>query len=221
VARARFRPCSARIRSLRCGPICARLCAPKPRRQAAVRRKFLILLNSPAPGPLAVGRSLSIAKVKGRFDCMHFERTAWDDIRFKELTGMLDNELHGNYEALQTFYDKKNVIKSNSYVVLCIDKECPIACGCIRETEDESTVELKRMYTIKEERGKGIGKILVEELEKWAFEMRKSKIILETGNMQEAAIAMYKKIGFIVIENYGEYKGISNSICMAKEIRLK
>jgi putative acetyltransferase len=152
---------------------------------------------------------------------MHFERTAWNDVRFKELTGMLDNELHGNYEALQAFYDKKNVIQSNSYVVLCIDKERPIACGCIRETDDESTVELKRMFTKKEERGKGIGKILVEELEKWAFEMKKSTIILETGIKQEAAIAMYKKIGFTVIKNYGEYEGIENSICMSKGIRLK
>jgi putative acetyltransferase len=152
---------------------------------------------------------------------MHFERASWEDIRFKELTVLLDKELHGNYGESQKIYDKKNIIKGNAYVVLCIDKERPIACGCIRETEDESTIELKRMFTIKEERGKGIGKILVEELEKWAFELKKKRLILETGIKQEAAIAMYKKIGFAAIENYGEYKGMTNSICMAKDIRIK
>jgi len=152
---------------------------------------------------------------------MHFERALWDDIRFKELTALLDKDLHGNYGDLQKTYDEKNIIQDNSYVVLCIDKERSVACGCIRETDNNSTVELKRMFTLKEERGKGIGKILVEELEKWAFELKKKRMILETGIKQEAAIAMYMKIGFIKIENYGDYKGNTNSICMAKEIRLK
>jgi putative acetyltransferase len=151
---------------------------------------------------------------------MHFERTTWNDNRFKELTALLDEELHGNYTELQSTYDKLNTIKDNSHVVLCINNDKPIACGCIRVLDDESTVELKRMFTLKEERGKGIGKILVEELEKWAFELKKKRMILETGKKQEAAIVMYKKIGFSVIENYGEYKGITNSICMAKDIRL-
>jgi GNAT superfamily N-acetyltransferase len=151
---------------------------------------------------------------------MHFERTTWNDFRFKELTDILDKELIGNYGELQKTYDKKNIIKNNSYVVICTDKERPISCGCIREMDDESTVELKRMFTIKEERGKGIGKKIVEQLEKWAIELKKKRIILETGIKQESAIALYKKIGFEVIENYGEYKGNKNSICMAKDIRL-
>jgi putative acetyltransferase len=152
---------------------------------------------------------------------MQFERTTWNDIRFKELTELLDIELHGNYEELQSTYDRLNTIKENSHVVLCVDKKQPIACGCIRILDDESTVELKRMFTLKEERGKGIGRILVEELEKLAFELNRTRMILETGIKQEAAICMYKKIGFAVIENYGEYKGIFSSICMAKEIRSK
>jgi GNAT superfamily N-acetyltransferase len=152
---------------------------------------------------------------------MHLERTTWDDIRFKELTVSLDQELTGNYGKLQNQYTMKNIIKSNSYVVLCIKNEKAIACGCIRDLGDNSTVELKRMFTIKEERGQSIGKLIVEELEKWAFELHFKRMILETGMKQNSAIAMYQKIGFQIIENYGEYKGISNSICMAKEIRIK
>jgi|WetSurMetagenome_2_1015567.scaffolds.fasta_scaffold659561_1 putative acetyltransferase len=152
---------------------------------------------------------------------MHFERTTWNDFQFEELTKLLDQELRSNYGELQNQYDKSNIINENSYVVLCLKNGKAIACGCIREMEDESTVELKRMFTIEEERGKGIGKIIVEELEKWAFELQKKRIILETGVKQDSAIVMYKRIGYKVIENYGEYKENTNSICMAKEIRLK
>jgi putative acetyltransferase len=152
---------------------------------------------------------------------MHLERTTWDDIRFNELTSLLDQELTGNYGDLQNQYIKKNIIKSNSYVVLCIKNEKAIACGCIRDLDDNETVELKRMFTIKEERGQSIGKCKVAELEKWAFELHYKRMILETGIKQNSAIAMYKRIGFQIIENYGEYKGNSNSICMVKEIGIK
>ena len=77
------------------------------------------------------------------------------------------------------------------------------------------------MFTIKEERGQSIGKLIVEELEKWAFELHFNRMILETGVKQSSAIAMYQKIGFEIVDNYGEYEGNSNSICMAKEIRIK
>jgi putative acetyltransferase len=152
---------------------------------------------------------------------MQLVRTTWDDIRFKELIVLLDKELTDNYGDIQNQYTKKNIINSNSYVVLCIKNEKAIACGCIRDIDDNSIVELKRMFTIKEERGQSIGKCIVEELEKWAFELHFKRMILETGIKQNSAIAMYQKIGFQIIENYGEYNGNSNSICMAKEIRIK
>jgi len=41
---------------------------------------------------------------------------------------------------------------------------------------------------------------------------------LETGKKQPEAIALYKKSGYKVIPNYGQYKNVSNSVCMQKEI---
>jgi hypothetical protein len=36
---------------------------------------------------------------------------------------------------------------------------------------------------------------------------------------QPEAIALYKKSGYEVIENYGQYAGVENSICMKKVIK--
>ena len=55
-------------------------------------------------------------------------------------------------------------------------------------------------------------------LEEWAKEEKYSVSILETGYLQKDAIALYSKIGYEVMENFGQYEGISTSVCMQKTI---
>ncbi len=74
------------------------------------------------------------------------------------------------------------------------------------------------MYTLPEYRGKGIAKAILTELELWAKEENYSKAILETGYMQKDAIGLYQKLGYKVIENFGQYIGVENSVCMEKNI---
>jgi hypothetical protein len=42
--------------------------------------------------------------------------------------------------------------------------------------------------------------------------------ILETGFMQKEAISLYQKLSYTITENYGQYIGIENSVCMKKNI---
>ena len=42
--------------------------------------------------------------------------------------------------------------------------------------------------------------------------------ILETGKGQPEAIGLYLKKGYHITENYGQYKGIENSVCFKKEL---
>jgi putative acetyltransferase len=55
-------------------------------------------------------------------------------------------------------------------------------------------------------------------LEEWAAEMDYRKCMLETGKNQPEAIAMYKKNGYAIIANFGQYVGIENSVCFEKGI---
>ncbi len=57
------------------------------------------------------------------------------------------------------------------------------------------------------------------ELEKWAAELGYNKCVLETGKKQPEAIALYKRSGYKIIPNYGQYIGIENSVCFEKAIR--
>jgi len=56
-------------------------------------------------------------------------------------------------------------------------------------------------------------------LERWAAELSYEKCILETGKKQPEAIALYKKNGYKLIPNYGQYAEIENSLCFEKVIK--
>ncbi len=43
-------------------------------------------------------------------------------------------------------------------------------------------------------------------------------LILESGEPLVAAMALYRKIGYAIISNYGQYKDMPDSICIKKEL---
>lgn len=53
-------------------------------------------------------------------------------------------------------------------------------------------------------------------IEKRAKEKGFNKLILESGTPLVEAMGLYDKIGYIVIENYGQYKNMEDCICMGK-----
>ncbi len=74
------------------------------------------------------------------------------------------------------------------------------------------------MYVDPDFRGEGMAQTLLTALEYWAARLGYAKIRLETGKGQPEAIALYQKVGYSVIPNYGPYKKLENSICMEKGI---
>ena len=56
--------------------------------------------------------------------------------------------------------------------------------------------ELRKMYLAKSERGKGLGKALLEHSINKAKELGFKKITLETASVLKEAIALYLKYGF-------------------------
>ena len=136
---------------------------------------------------------------------------------FIELVKQLDAylaELDGEEHA---FYNKLNVITHIKHAVVVYENDKPVACGAIRNFGTDS-MEVKRMYTLPEMRGKGIAQMALAELEKWAAELGYKKCILETGKRQPEAIRLYEKKGYKIIPNYGEYLNIENSVCFEKEL---
>ena len=101
--------------------------------------------------------------------------------------------------------------------VICYSNHIPIGCGAFKLYE-KGKAEIKRMFVKLEFRGKGIGFVILRELESWASEFNFSECILETGKKQPEAIALYQKAGYKLMQNYGQYANIENSVCMSKSI---
>lgn len=144
-------------------------------------------------------------------------RTISSDPDFVALVALLDAELAERDGEDHSFYDQFNHIESLKYIVLLKENQRVIGCGAIKGL-DNDIMEVKRMYVLKEFRGKGLASLLLAELEHWTFELGYSRCRLETGKRQPEAIALYLKNGYRQILNYGQYKGIENSVCFEKRV---
>lgn len=144
-------------------------------------------------------------------------RTSSSNPDFIALVKHLDADLLVRDGKEQTFYNQFNKIDKIKNVVVAYDNDKPVACGAIKQFS-ENAMEVKRMYTLPEQRGKGVATKILTELEKWAKELGYEKCVLETGKRQPEAIALYKKNGYTIIPNYGQYIGIENSVCFEKII---
>jgi len=144
-------------------------------------------------------------------------RTNSDNKDFIALVKLLDAELAELDGDEHVFYAQLNKTDKIKHVILAYENDKPISCGAIREYSPTST-EVKRMYTVRQSRGKGIATKVLIALEKWASELSYKKCILETGWRQPDAIRLYEKNGYKRIPNYGKYAGIANSVCFEKEI---
>ena len=144
-------------------------------------------------------------------------RTNSDNKDFIYLVKFLDAELASIDGRDHSFYNQFNKIDSLKHVIVAYHNKKPVGCGAVKEF-DQDTAEIKRMYVSTELRGKGVATKILSELEKWALELSYSKCILETGIKHPDAVALYKKCGYKVIPNYGQYINMEKSICFEKII---
>ena len=145
-------------------------------------------------------------------------RTDSDNQDFVDLVKRLDADLAERDGNEHSFYAQFNKINKIKCVVVAYENGQPVGCGAIKEYAP-GTMEIKRMYTLPENRGMGIATKVLTELEGWASELAYEKCVLETGKKQPEAIGLYKKNGYIIIPNYGQYAGIENSLCFEKDIK--
>ncbi|WP_221392620.1 GNAT family N-acetyltransferase [Dyadobacter sp. NIV53] len=145
-------------------------------------------------------------------------RTDSDDPDFISLVKLLDADLARTDGTEHAFYAQFNKIDKIKHAVVVYDNDKPIGCGAMKEF-DLIAMEVKRMYTLPESRGKGIATLILSGLESWAAELSYQNCVLETGKRQPDAIALYLKNGYRIVSNYGQYIGIENSVCFEKELK--
>lgn len=145
-------------------------------------------------------------------------RTTSENTDFRKLINALDEDLYQRNGEAQLQYRQYNQVDLIDHVVVVYFEGKPVGCGCYKRFDDQ-TVEMKRMFVLPEMRGKKLAARMLQELEKWAIEEGNTAAVLETGHRQVEAIRLYNVAGYSLIENYGQYIGMEESICYRKELK--
>ena len=148
---------------------------------------------------------------------IRLQRTDSSHPDFQDLVIELDRYLAASDGDEHAFYAQYNKSDGLKYVVLAYDGDKAVGCGAIKHFSDD-VMEVKRMYVHPDARGQGVATLVLRELENWTTELSYKKCLLETGIKQLEAVGLYRKNGYEVVPNYGQYDGMENSICFEKAI---
>jgi len=88
--------------------------------------------------------------------------------------------------------------------------------GSVKLTDDYG--EIKRVYVPSNQRGKGVARAIMKELENHLIKQTATFARLETGIHQKAAIRLYETLGYYIIDPFGEYKVDPLSVFMEKKL---
>ena len=148
---------------------------------------------------------------------MDFIRTDGKNKDFIENCRLLDMDLDRRVgkKIKRDKYTEVNQLDEINEAIVVYEGSKAIGGGAIRRYDDE-TVELKRVFIHTEYQGQGIGSKLVSLLIEWSVELGYKRMILETGELLVESCAVYRKLGFKVIPNYGPYVNMPESLCMEK-----
>jgi GNAT superfamily N-acetyltransferase len=90
--------------------------------------------------------------------------------------------------------------------------------GCAGWRRRGPDAELKRMFTARAARGRGLARRMLAAVEESARAAGCSRLILETGDKQPEAIALYQSSGYERIEDFGHYKDEPDVLSFAKPL---
>ena len=142
-------------------------------------------------------------------------RTNSENQDFQKLVIKLDADLRIRDGEDHAFYAQFNKIAKIKHVIVAYENDMPVGCGAIKEYTSD-IMEVKRMYVNEDKRSKGIASTVLNELEYWTLELSYKKCLLETGKNQPEAIGLYKKNGYKIVANCGQYEKVENSVCFEK-----
>ena len=157
------------------------------------------------------------------------ESVSWDDPRAVELRRQMDAEMTVRYANPGAPPEPAEITARRNAslavdpadvraTVLVLDADgTPLAHAVLRELRGDW--EVKRVIVSEAARGRGVGRTLMARLEDLAREAGVPRLILQTGNRQPDAVALYEKIGYTPIPIYEPYiETIPFSLCYEKAI---
>lgn len=153
------------------------------------------------------------------------ERVPWTDPRAEALRQDMDAEMTELYAHVTNSSSPEQIAEVDAALavdpaeivtsVLAID-EFGAAIGHLAVRPYREAFEVKKVFVAPRARGRGISKQLMAEAEVIALENSVTILILQTGDLQAEAIALYLRCGYEAIPVYEPYVVMANALCFKK-----
>jgi GNAT superfamily N-acetyltransferase len=153
-------------------------------------------------------------------DALRIERVPLDDPTAVELMHALDAESQSRYPfdlSRHFVVHPEEFDEGRGLFVMAYAGDEAVGCGAIRMLPGNDA-EIKRMYVAPAGRRRGVARAVLAVLEAEARSLGAARMILETGNKQIEALALYRREGFDEIPRYEPYVDAQHSVCMAKTL---
>ncbi|MBK4347168.1 GNAT family N-acetyltransferase [Lacisediminihabitans changchengi] len=158
------------------------------------------------------------------------ERVEWEDPRAAALRDGMEDEMNALYGPLSSSLGESvmeqlrvglNVLPGTiAATVLAIDGDTAIGQAGLRphaaDASGVPSLEVKKVFIGPEHRGRGASRVLMTALEDAARDLGIRRLVLQTGPLQPAAIALYEKIGYVAIAPYPPYELLPGALCYEK-----
>jgi GNAT superfamily N-acetyltransferase len=86
------------------------------------------------------------------------------------------------------------------------------------DAASRDVLEIKKVFVRESHRGRGISRTLMTQLESVAREFGSTRLVLQTGTLQPAAIALYEGLGYSATEPYPPFASMPNALCYEKKL---
>lgn len=110
-----------------------------------------------------------------------------------------------------------NISETIADVVIAYSDGLAVGCAGLKKYS-EYDVEIKRVWVEPEYRGRHVATDLMRCVEDKAKTKGFQRTILQTRAIMEAAVGLYKKIGYYQINNYPPYDKLDGAVCFAKNL---
>ena len=117
---------------------------------------------------------------------------------FAELDARFDA---GFDPAISISADAYELTPPSGALIIARLRRDPIGCGALK-FHASAPAELKRMWIAPTARGLGLGRRLLDELERHAREAGATMVRLETNRNLREAIALYRRSGYVEVEPF-------------------
>jgi GNAT superfamily N-acetyltransferase len=147
------------------------------------------------------------------------------DVEMTELYSTLSREVDPEMDRLidvaLTIHPEEMVATIGAFITAPDGTDVLVGHAALRPSafaDGTPALEVKRVIVLSEYRGRGISKLLMNELEVIARERGVASLILQTGSLQTEAITLYERIGYVAIERFGAYAPIPFFLCYGKRL---